>query len=327
MYNVNESDGNSDVVDDNGDESDEDEGWLDDVEYASDHENDELNEYLAKARGYIDETARFGNTKRNAAGEIVDDDSDGDYSVGNDYEDDHGLNWSLADGDEDELRKEITELENEKDVAMKKGQQSEKWEGEFCPRTQAKIEVNMDITRRLSTNGVGGMVLRSWKVVTLMCTSSSKPKRKAAEQENTTSRRRRIKYEGLQKAKEKSETEVEAKLQAAAEAIRREEEVEMWQTETNAGSPSVRQNNVGKGPYVGKSPMRTRKDARMSKSTSNSGVRTSFDAEMWKSNYGNINIEMQVATADFVVINFSFRQPLKNRKSKGLMSTQESRND
>ncbi|KAM7258492.1 hypothetical protein ACFE04_014233 [Oxalis oulophora] len=112
-YNVKEPEGNSGAEDDNGDESDEDEDWLDDVEYASEHENDELNEYLTKARGYVDEAAIFGNTKRNAAGEAVDNDSDGDYFVGNSYEDDHDLNWSLADGDEDELCKELVKLGNE----------------------------------------------------------------------------------------------------------------------------------------------------------------------------------------------------------------------
>ncbi|KAM7275402.1 hypothetical protein ACFE04_017268 [Oxalis oulophora] len=110
-YNVTESAGNYDAEDDIDNESDED--WLNDVEYASDHENDELNELLAKSRGYVDEAATFGNTKRNAAGDIVDDDSEGDYSVGNDYEDDPDLNWSLVDGDEDELRKELAELGNE----------------------------------------------------------------------------------------------------------------------------------------------------------------------------------------------------------------------
>ncbi|KAM7260675.1 hypothetical protein ACFE04_011348 [Oxalis oulophora] len=38
------------------------------------HENDKLNQCLAKARGYIDEAAIYGNTKRNAVGKIVDDD-------------------------------------------------------------------------------------------------------------------------------------------------------------------------------------------------------------------------------------------------------------
>ncbi|KAM7260947.1 hypothetical protein ACFE04_026422 [Oxalis oulophora] len=113
MENVNESDGNSDAVDDNVNEYDEDKDWFDDVEYAPEHENDELNEYLAKARGYVDEIATFGNTKRNVGGEIVDDDSDGDYSVGNDDDNDPDLNWSLADGDEDELCKELAKLENE----------------------------------------------------------------------------------------------------------------------------------------------------------------------------------------------------------------------
>ncbi|KAM7269470.1 hypothetical protein ACFE04_024967 [Oxalis oulophora] len=113
-YNGNESDGNSGAEDNNGEESDDDEGWLDDVEYASENENDELNEYLVKARGYVDEAATFGKIKRNATGEImVDDDSDGDYSVGNSYEDDPDLNWSLVDDEEDELRRELAELENE----------------------------------------------------------------------------------------------------------------------------------------------------------------------------------------------------------------------
>ncbi|KAM7264948.1 hypothetical protein ACFE04_002631 [Oxalis oulophora] len=70
--------------------SDFDEEWLDDVEYGSENKNEELNEYLQKAKGFIDESATRGTGEE---------DSDKDYSIGMYYEDDEELNWSLSDED------------------------------------------------------------------------------------------------------------------------------------------------------------------------------------------------------------------------------------
>ncbi|KAM7258175.1 hypothetical protein ACFE04_013916 [Oxalis oulophora] len=86
--------------------SDFDEEWLDDVEYGSENENDELNEYLQKAKGFVDESATRG-TGEGRSGETGEDDSDKDYSIGMDYEDDEELNWSLSDED---LPNELQEL-------------------------------------------------------------------------------------------------------------------------------------------------------------------------------------------------------------------------
>ncbi|KAM7270136.1 hypothetical protein ACFE04_029350 [Oxalis oulophora] len=88
---------------------DSDEDWLDDVDYGSEHKNEELNEYLDKAKCFVDKAATKGFNKHNAVtGDIQTEASDSDYSVGMDYEDNDNLNWSLT--DEEELANEVQEL-------------------------------------------------------------------------------------------------------------------------------------------------------------------------------------------------------------------------
>ncbi|KAM7266688.1 hypothetical protein ACFE04_004585 [Oxalis oulophora] len=83
------------------------EEMLDDLEYGSEVENDEMNELMKKEKGYMENAATIGKTKQNADGEQVVDDSDSVYSVGEDYEDGPDLNWSLDGEGEEELRKEL----------------------------------------------------------------------------------------------------------------------------------------------------------------------------------------------------------------------------
>ncbi|KAM7256855.1 hypothetical protein ACFE04_012596 [Oxalis oulophora] len=100
---------------DYGSESEEE--MLDDVGYGSEVENNELNDFMKKAKGYVENVATVGTTKRNENGELVDDDSDSVYSVGEDYEDDPDLNWSLDGEGEEALRKELETL-GEEDTSM-----------------------------------------------------------------------------------------------------------------------------------------------------------------------------------------------------------------
>ncbi|KAM7272748.1 hypothetical protein ACFE04_027411 [Oxalis oulophora] len=96
-----------DDVPDPDEESDEE--WLEDVEYASEHENDELNEYMENAKQYVRSAAKPKNCKRNTAGQLEpDSDSGSEYSVGMDYEDNDDLNWSLT--DEEDLDVDVEEL-------------------------------------------------------------------------------------------------------------------------------------------------------------------------------------------------------------------------
>ncbi|KAM7262678.1 hypothetical protein ACFE04_000361 [Oxalis oulophora] len=96
-----------DDVPDPDEESDEE--WLEDVDYASEHENDELNEYMENAKQYVRTSAKPKNCKRNIVGQLEpDSDSGSEYSVGMDYEDNDDLNWSLT--DEEDLDVDVEEL-------------------------------------------------------------------------------------------------------------------------------------------------------------------------------------------------------------------------
>ncbi|KAM7250603.1 hypothetical protein ACFE04_022486 [Oxalis oulophora] len=86
-----------------------DEEWLKDVDYASEHENDELNEYMENAKQYVRTTAKPKNCKRNIVEQLEpDSDSGSKYSVGMDYEDNDDLNWSMT--DEEDLDVDVEEL-------------------------------------------------------------------------------------------------------------------------------------------------------------------------------------------------------------------------
>ncbi|KAM7267387.1 hypothetical protein ACFE04_009553 [Oxalis oulophora] len=91
------------------DVSDPDEEWLEDAEYSSEHENDEMNEYMKNAKQYVRTAAKPKNCKRNIVGQLEpDSDFGSEYSVGMNYEDNDYLNWSLT--DEEDLDVYVKEL-------------------------------------------------------------------------------------------------------------------------------------------------------------------------------------------------------------------------
>ncbi|KAM7270789.1 hypothetical protein ACFE04_030003 [Oxalis oulophora] len=96
-----------DDVPDPDEESDEE--WLEDVEYASEHENDELNEYMENVKQFVRTAEKSKNCKRNNVRQLEPDSNSGsEYSVGMDYEDNDDLNWSLI--DEEDLDVDVEEL-------------------------------------------------------------------------------------------------------------------------------------------------------------------------------------------------------------------------
>ncbi|KAM7279801.1 hypothetical protein ACFE04_006935 [Oxalis oulophora] len=268
-YNVTESAGNYDAEDDIDNESDED--WLNDVEYASDHENDELNELLAKSRGYVDEAATFGNTKRNAAGDIVDDDSDAKIEV-----------------NRDNTRRCIYKWGGRHGVEVLEGTNTHKnlYHDLYTTYIPNPMRIEKDLWPHSDLNPLAAPLPRILK---------GRPQNK---------RRPEVGF-----------------------------------TTVAAVSPSVRRKNIGKGPYASKkgksvssSPIRTKKAIAVhsqSTITSKSGVSTSTSVRMLESLQVEMTAEEYVeqSSADIAGVNFSYGQPSKRMKVKGMMSTQESINE